>query len=47
MFSMPTDLEFARPTTPEPLRAGFAPVLSTMGDETRRKSWWSAPARPG
>jgi Tetracyclin repressor-like, C-terminal domain len=42
MFSMPTDLEFARPTTPEPLRAGFGPLLSTMGDETRAEVLWSA-----
>jgi hypothetical protein len=42
MFSMPTDLEFARPTTPEPLRAGFGPLLSTMGDETRAEILWSA-----
>ncbi len=42
MFSLPTDLEFARPTTPEPLRAGFGPLLSTMGDETRAEILWSA-----
>jgi AcrR family transcriptional regulator len=42
MFSMPTDLEFARPTTPEPLRAAFGPLLSTMGDETRAEILWSA-----
>ena len=42
MFSLPTDLEFARPTTPEPLRAGFAPLLSAMGDETRAEVLWSA-----
>ena len=42
MFSMPTDLEFARPTTPEPLRAGFVPLLSAMGDETRAEILWSA-----
>ena len=42
MFSMPTDLEFARPTTPEPLRAAFGPLLSTMGDETRAEVLWGA-----
>jgi len=42
MFSMPTDLEFARPTTPEQLRAGFAPLLAAMGDETRAEILWSA-----
>ncbi|MEU4218767.1 TetR-like C-terminal domain-containing protein [Actinoplanes sp. NPDC026623] len=42
MFSMPTDLEFARPTTPEALRAGFAPLLAIMGDETRAEVLWSA-----
>ena len=42
MFSMPTDLEFARPTTPEPLRAAFAPLLSSMNDETRAEILWSA-----
>jgi hypothetical protein len=39
---MPTDLEFARPTTPGPLRAAFGPLLSTMGDETRAEILWSA-----
>lgn len=42
MFSMPTDLEFARPTTPEPLRAGFGPLLAAAGDETRAEILWSA-----
>jgi len=42
MFSMPTDLEFARPATPEPLRAAFGPFLSAMGDETRAELLWSA-----
>jgi len=42
MFAMPTDLEFARPTTPEPLRAGFAPLLSIMGDETGAEVLWCA-----
>jgi AcrR family transcriptional regulator len=42
MFSMPTDLEFARPTTPEPLRAGFGPLLAAMGDETRAEILWCA-----
>lgn len=42
MFSLPTDLEFARPTTPEQLRAGFRPLLSVMGDETRAELLWSA-----
>jgi len=42
MFSMPTDLEFARPTTPEQLRAGFAPLLAAMGDETGAEILWSA-----
>jgi len=42
MFSMPTDLEFARPTTPEPLRAAFGPFMSTVGDETRAEVLWSA-----
>ncbi|MDG6107230.1 TetR/AcrR family transcriptional regulator [Dactylosporangium aurantiacum] len=42
MFALPTDLEFARPTTPEPLRAGFNALLSVMGDETRAEVLWSA-----
>lgn len=42
MFSMPTDLEFARPATPEPLHAAFRPLLSAMGDETRAETLWSA-----
>ncbi|WP_030440378.1 TetR/AcrR family transcriptional regulator [Actinoplanes subtropicus] len=42
MFSMPTDLEFARPTTPEPLRAAFGPLMSATGDETRAELLWSA-----
>jgi len=43
MFSMPTDLEFARPATPEELRAGFRPLLAAaMGDETRAEVLWSA-----
>ena len=42
MFSMPTDLEFARPTTPEVLRAGFAPLLSVMGYETGAEVLWCA-----
>ncbi|WP_433364640.1 TetR/AcrR family transcriptional regulator [Actinoplanes sp. CA-142083] len=42
MFSMPTDLEFARPATPEPLRAAFGPLLSAAGDETRAEVLWSA-----
>lgn len=42
MFSMPTDLEFARSTTPEPLLAGFAPLLAATGDETRAELLWSA-----
>ena len=42
MFAMPTDLEFARPTTPEPLRAGFRPLMAATGDETRAELLWSA-----
>jgi AcrR family transcriptional regulator len=42
MFSMPIDLEFARSTTPETVRAGFGPLLAVMGDETGAEILWSA-----
>jgi hypothetical protein len=35
-------MEFARPTTPQPVRAGFVPLLSIMGDETRAELLWSS-----